>query len=329
MRAPGLVMAAVLGALVPAAAPSAFACDSSSCLLVTRGQSGLLAKGALRIDVSFRRTDLTERMRGGDTTDQVLRPKVDFESRRLRPGYHDELGGRDHFFQLDLAYGLGARTSLLTSIPVLARRAFDIGHAPVLGETYTTTGNGDLLLGVRHAFLAGPAGSLVAGLALEAPAGRYRLESPPDRADSGILDPSLQPGSGSFDLVGSLQYAHHLAGPGLDLTWAASYQRNGTNDLDYRVGDDAILSVTGSRALAGPVSASLQLKWTRRARSGYLGGEVPGTGGRVSYLTPGLSARVGGRASVYGFLVVPLLRYVNEEQLAPRTGFVLGVSRTF
>ena len=49
----------------------------------------------------------------------------------------------------------------------------------------------------------------------------------------------------------------------------------------------------------------------------------------MTYLTPGLSAKLGGRASVYGFVTLPLLRYVNEEQLAPRLGFVVGVSRSF
>jgi hypothetical protein len=56
---------------------------------------------------------------------------------------------------------------------------------------------------------------------------------------------------------------------------------------------------------------------------------VPGSGGRVTYLTPGLSARVGRWASAYGFLTLPIHRYVNEEQLAPRRGFVLGLSRSF
>ena len=35
------------------------------------------------------------------------------------------------------------------------------------------------------------------------------------------------------------------------------------------------------------------------------------------------------QAAVYGYLVVPVYRYVNEAQLAPRTGIVVGLSRTF
>ena len=42
-----------------------------------------------------------------------------------------------------------------------------------------------------------------------------------------------------------------------------------------------------------------------------------------------LSVRAPMKLALYGYAVVPVYRYVNEAQLAPRTGFVLGVSRTF
>jgi len=70
-------------------------------------------------------------------------------------------------------------------------------------------------------------------------------------------------------------------------------------------------------------------KWTRQARATYRDADVPGTGDRVTYLTPGLSTRVGRQASLYGYVALPIQRYVNDEQLAPRWGYVLGVSRTF
>jgi len=45
---------ALILALQPRLLP---ACDSSACLLVTRAQRGVLPKGVLRLDASFRRTD--------------------------------------------------------------------------------------------------------------------------------------------------------------------------------------------------------------------------------------------------------------------------------
>jgi hypothetical protein len=318
-----------LAALAVASAPAtARACDSTSCLLVTRSQNGLLAKGALRVDFSYRRTPMTELRRGSEPVSEVVRPKIDFENRRLVPGYHDELGGRDSFLHLDAAYGLGTRTSLFASVPVVTSRAFDIGHGPVPSETYNTTGNGDLLLGARHAILQRASDSLVGGLMLEVPLGRYTLTAPADRADRGILDPMLQPGTGSVALGGTLQYGRRLGGT-WDTTLAASYQAYTTNDLDYSEGADAIASLTLSRPLAGPVGASLQVKGLYKDRSDFMGASVPNTGGRFLYLVPGLNVRAPLKTAVYGYAVIPVYRYVNEAQLAPRTGIVLGLSRTF
>ncbi|HEX6739792.1 MAG TPA: hypothetical protein VF310_16045, partial [Vicinamibacteria bacterium] len=72
-RGPALVTAV---ALALGAGRTASACDSTTCLLATRGQSGLLRKGALRVDLSVRQANLTDRMRGGTEIDRVLRPKV-------------------------------------------------------------------------------------------------------------------------------------------------------------------------------------------------------------------------------------------------------------
>jgi hypothetical protein len=319
------VLVAVVQAWAP---PAASACDSSSCLLVTRGQNGLLAKGDVRVDLTFRRTPMTELRRGSDSADQVLRPKIDFENQRLVPGFHDELGGRDRFLQVDVAYGLSGRASLFASMPVVASRAFDIGHVPVLRETYSTTGNGDALVGLRYGLLQRARHSLVGGLTVEVPLGEHTLKAPAGRADSGILDPMLQPGSGSVDVGATLQYGRRLAGS-WDTTVAASYQMYTTNDLEYRSGADVIASVSVSRPLFGAVGGSVQVKGVRKARSRFMDDPLPSTGGRFVYVVPGLSVRAPLQLAVYGYAVVPVYRYVNEAQLAPRTGLVLGVSRTF
>ena len=51
------------------------ACDSSACQLVTRGQNGLLPRGAFRLDVSYRRTRESVLLEGGREVERVLRPE--------------------------------------------------------------------------------------------------------------------------------------------------------------------------------------------------------------------------------------------------------------
>ena len=303
------------------AAGEATACDSSSCALVTRGQGGLLAKRAFRIDVSYRYTDDAVLLDGSSPAERVDRPKVALETGRIWPAFHRELGGHDSFLQLDLAYGLASRTTLLASVPVLADRSYSIAHAGIQ-QDYGTRGFGDALFGVRQAIVGG----LVGGLSVKLPSARHRIGGD---FDGTILDPTLQPGSGSWDFVSGLQYAGHVAPWLVDWSLTGSYQVNTGNDLGYRFGDLTVVAASASRTLKGPLAASLQLKFVHEGRHTFLDERVPSTGSRIGYLTPGLRLRLPDQASLYGLLQLVPYRYVNETQLAPRAAFLVGVSKTF
>lgn len=291
---------------------------------MTRSQNGLIPKGALRLDLSFRTTDQDILLQGSNEVGQVLRPKVDFETGVIRPGYHDELGGSERFLQLDAAYGLTSRTAVLASMPLVAHRSFDIGHPPVVRETYTTSGTGDALLAVRHA-LRLDGGALVAGFSVELPTGPSRLVSQ-NRGDAGILDPMIQPGTGSVDFVGTLQYARTLAS--LHWTLAASYQANRRNGLGFEFGDDAITSITAGRPLVGRLSVSLQGKLFTKGRSRFEDQPINSSGTTVLYVTPGVSFATLGGISAYAFVPLPIYRHVNEAQLAPHVTAVVGISKS-
>jgi hypothetical protein len=320
----------VLSLLLAAAlAPELPACDSTGCLLVTRSAGGLLPRRTFRLDLSYRMTDDSQLMSGSDSATRVTRPKVDFENGIVRPGFHQDLGGRSRFLQVDAAYGLTGRTTLLASAPVATHRSYDVGHPPGLTENYETWGLGDTLVGVRRAVVATAATSVVLGAGVELPTGEYQLVSPEALFDIGVLDPMLQPGSGSWDVVLSAQCSRRLSRGGLDLTGALSYQANTTNDLGYRYGNDAITSLALARPIAPRLRASLQLKWAHRGRSEYQGEGVESTGGTIVYAIPGLVASVPARLSVYLFLPIPVYRYVNETQVAPRLSLVLGMARSF
>ena len=171
--------------------------------------------------------------------------------------------------------------------------------------------------------------SVVVGAGLELPTGEYRLMTPEALFDVGVLDPMLQPGSGSWDLVLNAQVARRMNDEGTDLTAAFSYQANTTNGLDYSYGDDAIASLSVAHPFGSRVRGSMQLKWTHRGRSTYQGEGVESTGGTIVYAVPGLATSLPGQLSFYVFLPVPVYRYVNETQVAPRISFVAGLARSF
>ena len=56
---------------------------------------------------------------------------------------------------------------------------------------------------------------------------------------------------------------------------------------------------------------------------------VPSTGGAIVYLTPGVRFEAKSGTSIYGFVQVPVYEQVNEANLAPRAGLVLGLSHAY
>jgi hypothetical protein len=324
----------LLAGFVPGLGTSALACDTSSCALVTRGLLGVLPPGEFRIDTAFRRTYQTDPRAGSEEADEVVRPKVDLERDLLRPAVHREEGGRESFLQIDMAYGLAPRVSVVASLPLLIHRSYSVSHFG-FGDQYQTSGIGDVLLGGR--FAVGPKG-LIGGFSFQVPTGPYRIGGD---YDGSILDPTLQPGTGSFSAVVSLQYIRRAAG--FDWSGAASYQFNTPNDEQYRFGNGAIAALTASRSLPRGLGASLQVKYVRQGHSEfrawglplgasalvYQSWDVPSTGNTYVYLTPGLTASIPGGITAYGFFQLVPYRYVNETQLATRAAFLVGFSKTF
>ena len=316
-------LVAILALALLSAGRPAPACDSSSCSLLTRGENSLIPRKRFRLDLTFGYTDQGALLRGSQGVDAVFRPRVFIERQQIYPSFHRDIDGYDRVVQMDATYGLGTRFNLVASLPLALWHAHDVAHGE-FQQQYGTRGVGDALLGVRAAF--GPRG-LVGGLSVKLPTGRYKIGG--EFGDGGIQDPTLQPGTGALDLVGSLQYSWRADSLGLTWAVAGSYQRTTTNPLEYRFGNQAIVTLGASRSLTTRLSASLQAKLFHQDRNRYLGEGVPSTGSTVAYVTPGLRLSAPGRVSLYAFLLLNPYRYVNEAQLAPRVGVLAGLSKMF
>jgi hypothetical protein len=337
---------------------TASACDSASCVIVTRGQEGV-AKGAFAVNLSFRYTSDSKRLAGSSTTDTVVIPRIDFEGERILPGFHNERTGEANSLQADLGYGITSRLSLQASLPLFNRKAYSHSHVPVtvppptdpvpgeplpddghgghggptaalpVDREYRTDGFGDTLVGVGYSVWGRGTQRLSAAAALKLPTGASEI---PNTYDGGLHDPMLQPGTGSLDYVVAAAYVHG----GAPLAWAATASQQFTteNDLHYEFGNETILGLGLTRTLRAVysrsmVSASVQVKAHFRGRSTYLGGPVPSTGGRMVILSPGLRVTTPGGMGFYAYVQLPLYRYVNDAQLSTRAALLTGVSKAF
>lgn len=319
------VVARLLVGLTAASAVTSLpaqACDSTSCSLLTRGENVLLPKGKFRLDLSFGYTDESVLLEGSHEVDTVLRPRVLLEAKRILPDFHSDISGFDRSVQMDVTYGLGSQVNLQASVPLALWQTHQVSHSGFEGE-YGTEGIGDTLVGVR--FSLRPR-RLVAGLKLKIPTGAHEVGG---EFGGGIQDPTLQPGTGAFDFVGSLQYGWRIEGLGLNASAACTYQLTTTNDLDYRFGNQTIAIAGVARPLVGRLSASLQAKLYHQDRNQYLGQGVPSTGGTFVYVNPGLRFAAPRGLSLYAILLLVPYRNVNEAQLGPRIGVLTGLSKMF
>jgi hypothetical protein len=169
-----------------------------------------------------------------------------------------------------------------------------------------------------------PGRILVASFGVELPVGRTDTI---DEYDGTILDPTLQPGTGSGDVIAAMQWSTTAPGR-TELALSGTYQVNTTNGYGYRFGNQVIAAATLSRP-TGPVTPSLQVKLFDQGRSRFAGGDVSSTGSTLVYVNAGLRYRSADGVSVYGHLLVPAFRRVNDTQLAARFSVLFGLAKSF
>jgi hypothetical protein len=258
---------------------------------------------------------------------------VDFEAGRLVPGGHAEWRAASSSLQVDVGYGLTSRLSVIASVP-MGRRTLE-HHQPdpggplshdhsggsFLREETATTGVGDVQLTTR--LLLGRAWTV--GAAVKLASGSHTRR---DRFGR-IADPMQQPGTGAPAGLATLQYSGVALPFGVSGMVAASYERALENDLGYRMGDEAILSVRGSRQILRGLAASAQLKAWRGLRNVYRGQASPSTGGTAFSIAPGLRWATPRGVGLYGTVQVPVYQRVNEAQLGNGLVALLGATRSF
>jgi hypothetical protein len=310
--------------------PVEASCGSTSCFLITGTKEGVGPAGSLTVDLSFHYVPQARKLAGGDRTDEVLTPMVDFEMEMIEPDHHREISTTNMMVQADLVYSVSGRLAVTGMLPLWNVREHE--HDDEVGtvdEHFTnadgTSGFGDVRLGVRGVLAQGKANMLVGSVGAKLPTGQYKLLD----SEGSINEPSLQPGTGSLDGLFGLYYTHQWSPRRLEGFVWASYRRNGRNDLEYRMGDETLLSIGLDGRGQGKASWAVQINGRRTGRDDYRGEAVPSTGATYVNLTPGVLFSTGPGTSLYGFVQVPIYQYVNDTQLAPGVGLLFGVTKVY
>jgi hypothetical protein len=301
-------------------------CGSANCFLVTGTQEGLAPPGQIVLDLSYRFIPMDRAQEGSKKTDEALVPRIDFENGVIVPDGHREVRTNNELAQLDIGVGVTERFALQVAIPFLNNRLHEHAHLPDdFSRQDGTSGMGDVRLIGKYVLWVATKHLLVGSLGIKTPTGEYKLLD----HDGEINEPTIQPGTGSWDGLVSLYYAYQMQPHKLDLFGSASYQATTENDLDYKMGNTLILNAGANYRVGEKWITSLQLNARQAPRDEFLGEEVPSTGGKWIYVTPGIRVEASPKTTLYTHLQVPVYQYVNETNLVPRYGFIMGVSHAF
>ena len=163
-------------------------------------------------------------------------------------------------------------------LPILNRRYHEHDDGVgTLEEAFSnsdgTTGFGDVRLGVRAALLTRTRDQVIGSLGLELPTGPYRLRN----AEGEIGEPTLMPGSGSYDVVAGVLYTHLFGESSWNLFASGTFRENGESPLDYRLGAEQVYAAGIERRVGATFLWSLQANGRRTGRDEYLGEKVSST----------------------------------------------------
>jgi hypothetical protein len=145
------------------------------------------------------------------------------------------------------------------------------------------------------------------------------------------LDASLQPGTGSTDIIVGAYYFQAVS-QNFDVFANAQFQSALRHHMDqpgndFRPGNSTTVSF-GLRYVPNPwVTPQFQVNLLRKSRDQGALADVQSTAGNVAYLSPGLSVKVVPRMHVYGFVQVPVYSNLYGYQLFPR--YTVSVGATY
>jgi len=180
-----------------------------------------------------------------------------------------------------------------------------------------------------------PTHNLGLQLGLKLPTGQYgtsvNFSSGPNAGTP--LDASLQPGTGSTDVIVGAYY-YQAVSQDFDVFGNGQFQsavkhRQDQPGNDFRPGNSVTLSV-GLRYEGSPQWVpQLQLNLLHRSADQGALADTPDTAGTVAYVSPGLTARLAGHLHAYAFVQVPVYSNLSGYQLFPRRTFSVGATYAF
>jgi hypothetical protein len=338
-----LIASLTLAAL--AGGSNAFACASCGCTLSTDwGSQGVSTKSGWSYDLSDNYINQNTLIYGNS------KPSADLIQSLYAKGTEIETFTATQTITNALAYNSDT-WGISFQIPFLIRKhgtngstADDTNPGSDYGANYMSSnraGIGDIrVVGHYSGLFEDNTSGLILGFKLATGETGADFSGGAAAGQTGVsLDPGLQLGTGSTDIIlgaytsGTFStYGWFVQGTVQHAVSPLAIEAGGAT---YRPGDSYLLN-TGIRyaGFGATVSPMLQLNINHReydqgtsvATDPFTGSPI--SGGNLVYLSPGATVRVGGGASVYGFVQLPIYQNVGSLQLVPSYTATIGIHQT-
>ncbi len=300
---------------------SALACATCGCTLSTDAATGYSTQTGWRLNLQYDYIN-QDQLRHNTGTASVVPVGNELEHQT-----------KNHYTTTSLSYAPNRSWSVSLQIPYVIRDHSTYGEYDPAATLALSSSNssslGDIkLIGNYQGFL--PTHNLGIQLGIKFASGQYgdAVNFSAGPAAGGALDTSLQPGTGSTDLILGAYYYRALS-QDFDGFAHINYQFSVASRFDYRPGNYFNLS-SGVRYITQTSWVpQLQFNLSNRSQDSGANADVDNSGGTFLYLSPGLSFLGTKHTQLYGFVQIPVYQNLTGWQLAPRSTFSIGVSHEF
>ncbi len=317
-------IAAPLGLLATGVAS---ACATCGCSLNADAVTGYSASAGLRFSVQYDYLHQDELSGGTGAAGSV--PAGDELERETLSRYVTAgvsySPNADWRLDLKLPYVIRSHSTYGTYDPTQPLPPASASHSSSIGDGRVVVGYQGLL----------PSHNLGLQVGIKLPTGAYgthvNFSSGPLAATP--LDASLQPGTGSTDVIAGAYYYQPVSQT-FDLIFTGQWQHAFREHLDapgndYRPGD-VTTATAGLRYVADMrLTPQVQLNVTRHEADRGALADTQGTAGTTVFASPGIAVQAMARVHLYGFVQLPVYRNLSGHQLFPRYIVTAGISYGF
>lgn len=329
------VLAGVALITVAAAAPSsAWACSSCGCTLSSDWDSqGFSTQPGFKFDLRYDYIN-QDQLRSGRNK---ISPEAASQIVNDDGPQEVEQYTKNRYTTLAIDYSAASAWGVNVQVPHVNRSHATLGTGSdgvsPADEAYEshTSSLGDIKVVGRYQGFT-PQRNLGALLGLKLPTGSHTKTGtstdPNALGEPALIDPGLQPGTGTTDLIAGVYYFDAI-NQDWDYFAQGTVQTALNEKDDYKPGTGYNLN-GGIRYMGWDAATpQLQINFRHALHDTGAAADTVSTGGTLVYLSPGVVVPVAKTASLYGFVQLPIYQDVRGVQLTPKYTFSVGAHFSF